>query len=686
VVVSAVAGMAGVGKTALALVAIHRLSPDWFAGGVFFVDFHGYTPGRGEQATAEAAAGQLLRLLGVPGDDLPAIAEELLALYRSVLDEHARAGNGVLVVADNVAEAAQVEPLVSAHACHRLLVTSRHTLSLPARQVDLDAMDQAEAIELLQSALRVWRAGDGRVASDPDAAAELVRLCGRLPLAVRIIAAVLAAEPGLPLAALAAELAEAGQRLNVLQTPGHSSARPSAVRASFDLSYRRLTRDHPGQARLFRLLSAAPGPDVSTEAAAVLDGRPAAEVRRDLRALAAAHLVTGAGERWSMHDLMRLYADEQAAPKAGDDSQQDALDRLYEHYRQHVRAANARLAALPGQDVPDRFTDRADALAWLDAERANLITTTITAAQHARHLSLVIDVAADLGRYLDWRRYFDDWLATAEAALAAARELGDRRGEGVALSNLGIALRRVLRFEESITAHQQAATLYRKLRDRHGKAFSLNNLGIALRQVLRFEESITAHQQAATLYRKLGDRHGEGQALGNLGNSLQEVRRFEEAITAHQQDVLICQELGDQRGEGQALNNLGLALRHVLRFEEAITAHQQAITIYQELGDRHGEGIALNNLGVALLEVQRFEEAITAHQQAITIYQELGDRHGEGQTLGDLGIALLEVQRFEEAITAHQQAITILEELGDAEAAVLLQPFLEEGIWQQDTR
>ncbi|MFE0154512.1 hypothetical protein ACFWY5_45750 [Nonomuraea sp. NPDC059007] len=249
VVVSTVAGMAGVGKTALALVAAHHARrKGWFAGGVFFLDLHGYTPGAGEPVKAGTAAGQLLRAMGLRGEELPPTGEELLAVYRSVLASLGDQGRGVLVVADNAVSVGQVQPLVPAHGCHRLLVTSRHTLALAGRRLDLDVLDADEAVQLLRAALTV-RVSDARVEREPQAALGLVGLYGRLPLAVQIIAAMMAAEPDRPLSAMVGELAEAGQRLDVLQPPGHEGEmdRPHAVRAAFALSYRRLADRHPAR-------------------------------------------------------------------------------------------------------------------------------------------------------------------------------------------------------------------------------------------------------------------------------------------------------------------------------------------------------------------------------------------------------------------------------------------------------
>jgi tetratricopeptide (TPR) repeat protein len=195
--------------------------------------------------------------------------------------------------------------------------------------------------------------------------------------------------------------------------------------------------------------------------------------------------------------------------------------------------------------VPERFTGRDAALAWLDAERASLLAAVQMAADTGRG-EAAHRVPQLLAEYFSWRRRFDDWIAITTLSLDTARRLGDRRGEAAALNILGVALREVRRFEEAITACQDAAAIYRDTGDRHGEGTALGNLGVALREARRFEEAITACQDAAAIYRDTGDRHGEGTALDNLGVALPQVRRFDQAITAHQ-DAAALHELGGLR-------------------------------------------------------------------------------------------------------------------------------------------
>ncbi|MEV7442911.1 tetratricopeptide repeat protein [Streptomyces sp. NPDC091204] len=662
VVVSAVAGLAGIGKTALALHAAHEaVARGWFPGGALFVTLHGYD--RVQRIDAGQALGTLLRDLGVRDKDLPPTLDEQQGRYQAELAARARQGEPVLVVADDVGSTSQVLPLLPGHRAHRLLITSRHTLdpvALEARHLRLDELDPGPAAALITDALTRVDPADPRLRQEAVALDEIVAYCGQLPLALVIAAALLVADPGLSLTALAGQLKAEHTRLAALHfddQEGHSLA----VRTAFDLSYQRLP---PAQARLLRLLSCNPGPDVSTEAATVLNDAPARPV---LAALSRAGLLSEqpvGGDRWRMHDLIRLYA-HHLHQKADDDGlRQECLDRLLEHYRATAHAADDHLSALPGDRVPERFANQADALAWMDAERLNLLSA-VTAAATAERLTHTVSLATSLAVFLGRRRYFDDAVTVAKQALSAARKLGDRRGEGRALNHLGAALREVRRFEEAIKAHTQAVDIFRELEDRHREGAALNNLGLTLRHVRRFEEAIDAHTQAVDIFRELGDRHREGGMLNNLGLALRKARRFEDAINAHTQDLAICRELGDRHREGWALNSLGSALRYVRRFEEAIDAHTQAVDVLRELGDRHRESTALNNLGLALQGVRRFEDAIDAHTQAVDIFRELGDRHREGGALDSLGLALQGVRRFEDAIDAHTQDLAICRELGD---------------------
>ncbi|MFB8395117.1 tetratricopeptide repeat protein, partial [Streptomyces yangpuensis] len=586
VLVTAVSGLAGIGKTELVAQTAHRAlkEPGWFPGGILFVDMAGYDPQR--SVSPEKALDGWLRALGMPGEHIPEGLQDRQRLYRSVLAAFAEQGRRILVIIDNAASTEQAGPLLPTDGTTATLVTSRHSLTLRnARRHDLDVLDEDASATLLKRELHCARDGDTRLADAPDATATIIRLCAGLPLALCISAALLAEFPTRPAADLAEDLEAEHRRL------GELALDDRAVRASFGLSYRLLDGD---RARLFRLLPLNLGPDLSTEAAAHLADLDQYKTKQLLMALARAHLI-GPGAswgRWRMHDLVRLYADELGHTHDGPHLRHSARTRLFTHYESTTAAADTHLHLdTRARSRSPLFNSRAAALKWLEVEYANLLPTAIT-AWALGHPTIAASLGLSLARYLQHHRRFNDLITVSDIALIVCRQNRDRHSEAMALTNLGAALREVRRFGEAIDAHTQAVVLYRESDDRHGEARALDSRGLVLREVRRFGEAIDAHTQAAVLYREANDRHGEGQALVNLGAALQGVRRFGEAIDAITKAADIFREASDRHGEGQALTSLGLALWEVRRFGEAIDAHTQAAVLYREANDRHGEGQA----------------------------------------------------------------------------------------------
>jgi len=695
-VVSAVAGMGGVGKTALARhAAVEALRRGWFGGGVFWVDLRGYDH---EGPVPDAAVfGPLLRRLGVPDERIPDDPVEQAAAYDQVLTQLGEQGRAVLLVCDNAGAGRQVRGLVPGPGPHRVLVTTRDTLDLPrARRLSLDVLDTGAAVALLDRVLDEQEPDDRRLRADSPGAEALARACGRLPLALRIAGALLADEPHLRPGELADQLRSAPG------VEGYAHGE-QAVAAVFDLSWQRLLGDHPEWAGLLRLLCLNPGPDTSTDAAAALADEPPERVRVGLRGLRQAHLLRSTGpDRWGLHDLIRAHTGSHSAGLDPDRLAAAEL-RVLGYYATTADQADDHLRALPGQPAPDRFAGRADALEWLDAERATLVAAVVHATTSGHH-DHAVRLGAALAQYLDWRHYLADAVTVAdrthtsathlsardqamtannlgvalgkvrrfEEAVAAHeragdlyRELGDRRGEAMVWNNLGVVLRELRRFEEAVVAHERAGELHGEVGNRSGEATVWNNLGLVLRELRRFEEAIVAHERAGDLYRELGDRRGEAMVWNNLGVVLQQLRRFEEAVTAHERAGELHGEVGNRHGEAGVWNNLGMALRELRRFEEAIAAHERAGERCWEMGDRHGEAMAWNSIGLALRETRRFAEAAATHRRAGDLFREVGDRQGEATAWGNLGMALRELRRFEEAATAHRRDLAICRELGD---------------------
>ncbi|GAA2205361.1 AfsR-like transcriptional regulator TcrA [Streptomyces bangladeshensis] len=597
--ISAVTGMGGIGKTALALEAAHRACrKGWFPGGALFVDLRGYDD---DPVTADQAVLALLDALGVRGPDLPATATGQYDAYRALLGERRER---TLLILDNVSDPRQFLPLLPGTDHHRVLVTSRERPdALPVRRIDLDPLAADDAVALVARALLDADERDDRPAREPEALRELAGLCGHLPLALQIAAAMLRRRHPRAIASLVRDIHEAADRTVVLDGgPGGTDqyGRSLILRPVLETSYRRLPS---GQARLLRLLALAPGTETHTSTVAALAGLDWATALSQLEELAATGLVTrvrgadgNAVPRWLVHDLVRAYA---AGTVAADPDLREegeaARERVLRFYAMCASLAYARLRWLPGEPEPELFPDRASALSWLDRERAALVAAVQWAAED-RYAYLSVPLAEFLSEYLEWRRYFDDWLTVAGAARDAAHRTGDRRGESVGWDHLGLALR---------------------------------NLG-------RTEQAIDAHLRALELSRADGDRDGEAVRWGHLANALARAGRPQEAIEAHLRARALHQAGGHVREEADEWNNLALSLHALGRTEEAVDAHVRARDLYLAIGDRHGAGIAWNNLARTWEVSGRTAEAVEAYGNALELEREFGDWFGAGRTLNNL--------------------------------------------------
>ncbi|WP_431675970.1 tetratricopeptide repeat protein [Kitasatospora sp. KL5] len=563
--------------------------------------------------------------LGTNPEQIPTDLDQRAALYRAQLAARTRAGERVLVLADNASTAAQVQHLTPAGGPHRLLITSRDDFAttLGARLVDLDVLTPKRAVTLMDTALRLTLPKDERIAADPDGAAKVADLCGHLPLALRIATAQLTADRALKPGRLAEDLQDLGARLDLLEDGDR------AVRAVLERSYRRLAPIH---AELFRLLAVNPGPDLSTDTATAFTAvGKLKDVRARLVALSRASLIrqdpdTG---RWRMHDLVRAYATEQAAQHSAHTA--TALRRLLEHYTLTARDADAHLNPADAKaGLGRRFASRTDALAWLDAEHPNLVAA-VHAAHTADHHDIAQALPAYLGHYLGLRRRLEDHLDVAQTALSAARDTHNPAGEANAWNNLGGTLRALWRFVEAEHAHREA--------------IAWDNLGLALWQLQRFEEAEHAHRTALTQFRNLGDQHREAIAWDNLGAALWQLQRFEEAEHAHRTALRLYQNLGNQHREAIAWDNLGLALQALRRYQEAEHAHRTALTQFRNLGDQHREASAWTNLGAALWGRGEVEAAVEAGERAVALFEGLGDQYRLGEASDELADSLLAAGR-----------------------------------------
>ncbi|WP_234444635.1 tetratricopeptide repeat protein [Streptomyces sp. NRRL F-525] len=603
VVICAVSGLGGIGKTSLALCAAHQAVRDgWFPGGTLFVDFRGYDE---DPVTADQAVVALLDGMGVRGADLPQTVAGQYGLYRRLLAGEQRP---MLLLLDNASDPGQVMPLVPGTDHHRVLVTSRDRLTeLDAQLIDLDVLNAEDAADLIDRSLRLSDRADDRATREPEAVSELATLCGRHPLALRITAGMLRKRRHRSVVSLVNELRGAE---DVTAAVG--------IRPVFEAAYRQLPSE---QAKLLRLLALAPATEVGSETAAAMADLGVDRTFPLLEELAAAHLVTpvpgGADVRWRLHDLVRAFGVGVVKGDAGLwEEGEAARERVLEFYLWWADAADDRLRWLPGMPVPERFADRVGALAWFDGERAGLVAA-VQWAREERYADTAVRLSQRLSDYLDWRRSFDDKITVCGVAREAAHLAGNQVGEATAW----------------------------------------NNLGNALRETGQAEEAIDAHTRARDLFQAIGDRHREASTWDNLGNALQEAGQAEEAVDAHTRARDLFQAIGDRLREAIAWGNLGIALRQAGRAGEAIDAHTRARDLYQAVGDRYGEAMAWNNLGATLLRATgRVEKAIEAYEKALEGYREFDDWYRAGQTLSNLARAHQQAARPAEARTHYLQA------------------------------
>jgi tetratricopeptide (TPR) repeat protein len=638
-----------VGKTALAVRWARRAAAA-FPDGQLYVNLRGYDPGA-PLLPADALAG-FLRALGLAGEDIPAGEDERAAAYRSLLD-----GRRVLVVLDNAASVEQARPLLPGSPTCLVIVTSRDSMAglvarHGARRLALDMLPAADAIGLLRTLI-----GD-RVDAEPDAAAELAGQCARLPLALRVAAELAAASPDSRLAELAGELAGEQRRLDLFDAGGDER---TAVRGVFSWSYRRLPA---GAARAFRLTGLHPGPDFDAYAVAALTGltglagatagsgsRPvtATQAKDALALLARAHLVYPAGGgRYGMHDLLRAYARELAAAEDGADGQRAALTSLFDYYL--GVAASAMDVLVPaerhyrprlepiGTPAPELATP-GQARGWLDAERAVLVAVALHAAAQGRPGDAT-RLAAILYRYLETGGHYAEAVTIHGRSNHAARLMGDRAAEAMALTNLGIISWRQGRYQQAADYHQQSLAASVAIGDRRGEALALANLGTVYERRGRYQQAAHCHQQALAAFQSIGERTGEARALGNLGSVAGREGQYERAVDWYQQALAVFRETGDPTGEASALPDLGLAYQRLGRHEEAVGCYQRALALFRETGDRTGEVEARNGVAEVLLATGRPDEARAAYTAALALAGRLGDAYEQARAHSGLAAAL----------------------------------------------
>ncbi|MGW3999043.1 ATP-binding protein [Amycolatopsis sp. NPDC004772] len=619
VVITAVDGAGGIGKTTLALHWAHRVQ-DRFPDGTLHVNLRGYGPGT--PATTSDALSGFLRALGVAASAIPTDVDAQAALLRSLT-----AGKRLLFILDNAHSAEQVRPMLPGAPGCMVVVTSRDSLTGlvvtdAAHRLTLDLLTPLEAHELVTGII-----GADRVSSESDATHELVRLCARLPLALRIAASRIAAHSHLAVADVVAELTDDNTRLDILS---EASDERSAIRAVFDWSYRRLPTL---QARLFRRLGLHPGPDLCLAAAAALAELPPIEVRPMLAALASAHLIELApGGRYRFHDLLRAYSADQARRHDTLGSRTLAIESLLTWYTHttytvdnQVHPYYTRMPAVVAEPAyPRLLTDFDEAWAWLTTERANILAVLQHAAsQRLDHHTIPL---AHATRFLASVGSPGDRLEAARIGVAAAHRVGNPVQEAHLLLSCADIAARLGRWDQAVADLDRAAILIDELDDGELRVALPNERGLLFRYQERFEEAARCFDSALPLTRGIDTGRWEAVVEGNLSSAYTGLGDYRRALAHGEHDLRIRRRIGDVEGESAALTKLARAWSGLGDFEKANSLCLEAITLGRGSPRNRDMTVAepLEVLAGGLHHLGRTSEAIERWQQAATLYDETG--------------------------------------------------------------
>ncbi|MDP4503840.1 AfsR/SARP family transcriptional regulator [Nonomuraea turcica] len=659
--VAAISGIGGVGKTTLAVHVAHA-ADDLFPDGQLYADLQGYT----DEATApESALGGFLRALGIPPDVIPDGLAERSALFRSIL-----ADRRILVLLDNARDARQVAPLLPGSPGCAAIVTSRGKLAdLPsARLIDLDVLEPDEALSLFAAV-----AGPERVAAEHGAAMDVVAACGFLPLAVRIVAARLAARPSWTVASLVPRLADEQRRLDEMRVGN------LAVEATFALGYGQLD---PAQARAFRLLSLPSGPGISAGAAAAVLGMSAFEAEEVLESLVDASLLEApAPGRYRFHDLLKLFARRELAKSERPQARALALRRLLGFYL--ASAQSAHRLAYEGSMIPANlvvvgsgraFGSADEAVAWLISEGDSLFAAINQAAATARtgeQLLPAADLLVAMEPLLESGTHTREFDQGTRAVLAGAQNIGDQASELRARYVLGRVLFAGNRLREAEEQFRRVHDLSAERGEKIVMGEVLNALAVVVGRQRRHTEALALFDAAMDFYRENGVPAGEALVLSYSARDHLGLGRPEDAIAAAEKGLAIFTEIGSGAGTARARYHLGIVLSRVGRLTEAVHHHAECLAFFRASKQRVWEQRVCSRLAETFIAAERHSDAVRHAEQALLVSREIGHPYGEALSLTVLGKALRGLGSVTRSSDCLRQAFEIFSRLGAPEAGDL---------------
>ena len=615
VAVCAVDGMAGIGKTTFAIHWAHRIAGH-FPDGQLYLDLRGFDATDSATAPSDALH-TLLYPLGVPAGHIPDGLDTRAGMYRSIL-----AGKRVLIVLDNARDVRQIRPLLPGSQGCLVIATSRNPLTGlamtdGARLLTLNLLSSATARQALER-----RLGVGRVEAEPEATEEIIRLCGRLPLALAIVSARAAAHPGFTLASIAADLRRSQGRLDAFGTAGVAAD----ARTVFSWSYHHLS---PQAGRLFRLLSVQPGADITARASASLLGVPPDETGQLIAELTNTSLLTEHRPgRYSCHDLIRAYATELAEGTDSRAERHQALARLLSHYLHSSYAAQVALTPHPAPIAPDpplpgvtpeQFSGHESAMSWFAAER-RVLNASVRLAAGSDFGFPAWQLALTMRQFYQWRGFYHDWVTAMETALEAAVRHADLPGQGHVLRSLAGAALHLNWHDETVRYLERAQAIYTEL----GYSAEQANLdalfGLVFTRQGKLRLAIEHSQKALELYRGAGCRRGEARAIVAIGTAQSMLGDYEQAVSHIERGIAFTQEAGTLREEGKARKDLGVVHSRLGRQKSAVEQFKQALVLLRGVGDRPMEAETLLALGNALSIQGMGDAACAMWRQAFLIF------------------------------------------------------------------
>lgn len=642
VTVFSLEGMAGVGKTEVALCAAHQLQsryPDY----QLYIDLQGFTRGHPPLSPATSLE-SLLLATGVPAGGIPNELSQRASLWRARL-----AGKRALIVLDNAFDENQVRPLLPGAVTSLVFITSRRSMSAldDVRLVALDALDERSAASLFTKI-------SGRATSDnPESVADIVRLCGRLPLAIRLVAGRFRRRRNVTVQDVVEELAESRSRLAHLRDGNRG------VQLAFDVSYSSLA---PELRLVFRRLGLHPGPDITTDAVAALAACSHTAAVMHIDELLSHNLLQELpGGRLVLHDLLRDYAHERVNEEENTKTRSDAEYRLLEMHARKANAVNEDLSR--ADEEPARLAGRRWAQKWLVSERSNLVACARLSVE--RGDGVAVQLARSVGSYLVVLGYMDDAEAIYDAAEKSGRQTGDLLGRVRGLLGLGEVKRFTARYGSAREHFGAAQTLCQDLSDTEGLADALYGLGEIERVTGDYDRAEHHYELARNVSIEAGDRRREANALRGMGELAQAVGDLDSARASYFSAHTCSTAGGDRQGQAFALLGLGEAERTAGNFAEAKVHYEAAHTFCVDAADRRGQANAAFGMAEIARAIDDYDEARRRYEDAYKISVELGNRRGQTHTLLGLGAISLTQNALDTSKQFYGDALALATEIGD---------------------